>query len=128
MREAALLAAINCLNLAQPDNQWIAIGQPRTTGNETRTTGSNTIPGSDTIVTTPKSPKRDYEGEIRVLSDYSETIVVSLQSIENELKLVQARLILAARGISTFGLQDTVYYIKWKAAKRPSRRAASRPY
>jgi len=96
MREAALLAAINCLNLAQLDNQWIAIGQPKT-----NVTGSNTCDVT-------KSPKRDYEGELR-LSDYSETVVVSLQSIENELKLVQARLILAAKGISTFGLQDIIY-------------------
>ena len=66
----------------QPDNQWIAIG-------------SKCEPGL--------SPKRDCDGEVK-LSDFTTTTVVDLADIENELKLVQARLLLADSGVDSFSL------------------------
>ena len=68
----------------KPDNQWIAIGD-------------NSI--------AHMSPKRGVEGDFRLNGAGSGTTsVIGLGQIENELRLVQARFILAESGVETFAL------------------------
>jgi len=87
LREAALLASINCLNLAEPDNQWIAIGD-------------NSI--------AHMSPKRDVEGDFRLNGAAGgTTTVIGLGQIENDLRLVQVRFILAESGVETFAMKPS---------------------
>ena len=50
-----------------------------------------------------QSPKRDSGGEFRLGAAHS-TSVIGLDQIENELRLVQARLILGERGVETCAL------------------------
>lgn len=85
-REAALLTAINTLHLAQDENQWVA----------TAPTGPHRM----------KSPKRSHEGDF-MMPLSKDTVVTSLEDMEKELLLTQARLTLKMENIDTAGLYST---------------------
>ncbi|CBY21864.1 unnamed protein product [Oikopleura dioica] len=84
-RESALLTAINSLYLVKKEDQWVA------------TASANGVP------LPVKSPKRTHEGGMRVPLS-KDTVVTSLEDMENECLLVQARLALKMDDIDTAGL------------------------